>query len=88
MSELLQTDQDPCAINTPARRWAFLWAFTVILGGASLAYKLSCIDSYLYSKKGDVLINYDDYANNRSSFTSLASESVDQRRYPLEEGRH
>lgn len=84
MSDHSQTDQDPCAINTPERRWAFVWAFSVIVGGILLTCKLCEVDNFLYSKKGDVLINYDDYRNNRKTFTSLPSESVDQRRYPME----
>lgn len=84
MSDHSQSNEDPCAINTPERRWAFLWAFGAIIIGVLLTCKLSEIDSYLYSKKGDVLIDYDAYRDNRTTFSSLPSESVDQRRYPMQ----
>ncbi len=80
MSEITNTE-DPCAIDNPASRWAFVWFFCVIIGGGFFVYKLYQADTWMYVNNGQFL-NYDDYRSNRSAQTSVAVGHVDSRRFP------
>lgn len=72
------TPDDPCGEIGPVQRWAFVWFFSVIAIGLTLAYVLCGIDRRLYATNAGFL-DYVSYRDNRRAATSIASDGVDER---------
>lgn len=76
--------EDGCGVNSNpsikrANFLATIWFFSAICFAVVLVTTLCKIDFNLYTGTGDFL-NYKDYKANRDAFSSIPSESIDERR--------
>ena len=80
----MQSD-DPCGSFGPDQKWAVVWFFSVIIGGAIFTSQLARIDEWMYRSNGEVrvfnarLIDFDVARENRRAATGIASERNDPR---------
>jgi hypothetical protein len=57
-------------------RWAFVWFFSVIIGGAFFVSKLYAMDAWMYQNNADFM-DWKQYKENRLSQTMISSERTD-----------
>jgi len=62
----------------PTQSWAVVWFCAALLIGSSLTFLFNSVDFFMYSTNAQVL-DFDKYAENRKSFTSLTTDSLDSR---------
>ena len=77
-SEQQGTVVDPCAEFGPDQRWAVVWFVLILIGGVTFVRVLSHIDEWMYAHNAEFL-DYDAYADNRFSHTSIRSAPMDPR---------
>lgn len=75
----LQEQTDPCAVDSAAGRWAFVWTIGVLVIASVLVGKLSRIDDWMYKNDAEVL-DMAAYNENRMSQTSITRDNFDARR--------